>query len=130
MHISQNPQLKSKLLPPIGNKSYGVTIYKNFNNSNVSKIDDIKAGDILWIKNGKFSTHKGIIGSKSVTVGDGPDNGTCAGVIYDFDPKQAKFKVIEQDASGHIKQESYKIGEFKSGKIRVFRPVSRQYVDW
>lgn len=130
MHISQNPQLKSKLLPPIGNKSYGVTIYKNFNNSNVSKIDDIKAGDILWIKNGKFSTHKGIIGSKSATVGDGPDNGTCAGVIYDFDPKKEKFKVIEQDASGHIKKESYKIGEFKSGKIRVFRPVSRQYVDW
>lgn len=129
-HIFQSSQLKSKLLPPIGNKSYGVTIYKNFNNSNVSKIDDIRAGDILWIKNGKFSTHKGIIGSKSVTVGDGLDNSTFAAVIYDFDPKKEKFKVVEQDASGHVKKESYKIGEFKSGRIRVFRPVSRLYVDW
>ncbi|KAI5958082.1 hypothetical protein KGF57_002890 [Candida theae] len=128
--VFQSSQLRQKLLPPIGNKSYGVTIYKNFNNSNVSKIDDIKAGDILWIKNGKFSTHKGLIGSKSVTVGDGSDNSTFAGIIYEYDPKKEKFKVVEQDASGHVKKESYKIGEFKSGRIRVFRPVSRVYVDW
>ncbi|KAI5951398.1 hypothetical protein KGF54_004472 [Candida jiufengensis] len=128
-YVFNNPELKSKILQPIGNKSFGVTIYKNFNNSTISKIDDIKPGDILWIKNGKFNTHKGIIGNKSITVGD-DNSSSFTAIIYEFDPKKEKFKVIEQDSAGHIKKESYKLSDFKSGRIRVFRPVSRQYVDW
>ncbi|KAI5963255.1 uncharacterized protein KGF55_003047 [Candida pseudojiufengensis] len=128
-YVFNNPEIKSKILHPIGNKSFGVTIYKNFNNTNISKIDDIKPGDILWIKNGKFDTHKGLIGNKSISVGDDGNNSFTA-IIYEFDPKKEKFKVIEQDNHGHISKESYKLNEFKGGRIRVFRPVSRQYVDW
>ncbi|RLV92660.1 Myosin tail region-interacting protein [Spathaspora sp. JA1] len=116
-------------IPIMGNKSYGVTIYKNFNNANVSKIEDIKSGDILWVKNGKFNTHKGIIGGKSISLGEGQDNIYTA-IIYEYDPKKEKFKVFEKDGSGQVKKESYKIGDFKSGRIRVFRPVGRDYVDW
>ncbi|KAI3405862.2 hypothetical protein KGF56_001469 [Candida oxycetoniae] len=121
--VFESNQLKHKIISPIGNKSFGVTIYKNFNNSNVSKIDDIKSGDILWIKNGKFDSHKSLMGNKSVTLGD-----CFTGVIYDFDPNKDKFKVFEQDSSGVIKKESYKIGNLKSGKIRVFRPIPKEYV--
>ncbi|EGW35211.1 uncharacterized protein SPAPADRAFT_58411, partial [Spathaspora passalidarum NRRL Y-27907] len=97
------------LIPVIGNKSYGVTVYKNFNNSNVSKLDDIRAGDILWVKNGKFTTHKGIMGGKSITLGDGPEN-IYSAIIYEYDSKKDKFKVFERDGSGQIKKENYKIG--------------------
>ncbi|ABN67329.2 predicted protein, partial [Scheffersomyces stipitis CBS 6054] len=118
----------AEIISPIGNKSFGVTIYKNLNNTNVSKIDEIKPGDVLWVKNGKYVSHKGLMGAKSVTL-EGPDNVYTA-IIYEYDPKKEKFKVIESDSTGHVKKESFKIGEFKSGRIRVFRPVGRDYVEW
>ncbi|KAK6456741.1 uncharacterized protein RJT20DRAFT_126790 [Scheffersomyces xylosifermentans] len=115
------------VIPQIGSKSFGVTIYKNLNN-NITIVDEIRPGDIFWVKNGKYVSHKGLIGGKSITL-DGPDNVFTA-IIYDYDPKKEKFKVIESDLSGNVKKESYKLGEFKSGRIRVFRPVGRDYVDW
>lgn len=125
------------IVPPIGGKSYGVTIYKNFNNSNIAKIDEIRPGDILWIKNGKFSVHKSLVGNKTVSLGDnnlltkdGSGVGYYAGVIYEFDVKKAKFKVIEVDNGGRVRKEAYKVGDMKSGKIRVFRAVGREYIDW
>ncbi|CAH6721134.1 myosin tail region-interacting protein MTI1 [[Candida] jaroonii] len=112
-------------LPPIGSKSFGVPIYKNVNNHNVSKTDDIRPGDILCIKNGKFQIHKGL-GSKTLIVGD---EEIYSSIIGEFDPKKEKFKVFES-VNGNIKQTSYKTSEMKSGQIRVFRIVGRDYVDW
>lgn len=115
----------SNSLPPIGNKSFGVPIYKNVNNHNVSKIDEIRPGDILCIKNGKFQIHKGL-GSKTLIVGD---EEIYLSIIGEFDSKKEKFKVFES-VNGIIKQTSYKTSEMKSGQIRVFRVVGRDYVDW
>lgn len=125
---SQNP--KSDLLDPVGSKSYGVTIYKNINNTNVAKIDDIQPGDILCIKNGKFNNSKGIGGmiNKPIVVGEGKQ--IYSAIIAEFDPKKEKFRVLETDSSGHVKKESYKLSNMKSGKIRVFRVVTRDYVGW
>ncbi|KAG7662338.1 uncharacterized protein J8A68_004109 [[Candida] subhashii] len=128
-HVFEELNSTKVIVPAIGNKGYGVTIYKNINNSNVNKVDEIRSGDILWIKNGKFNVHKGIVGAKSVTVGGG-GGAPYSAIIYEYDPKKEKFKVFETDSSGQLKKESYKLGEFKSGRIRVFRPVGRDYVDW
>ncbi|WLF77093.1 hypothetical protein PVL30_000802 [Lodderomyces elongisporus] len=122
-HVFQGSGIAKDIIPPIGNKAFGVTIYKNHNNSSVSKIDDIQAGDILWIKNGKFDAHKGIMGNKSVSLGE-----SYTAIIYEFDPAKDKFKVLEQDSSGLVKKESYKLGNLKSGRIRVFRPIPKSYV--
>lgn len=118
-----------ELLTPIGEKSYGATIYKNFNH-NAVKFDDIRPGDILCMKNAKFVSHKGLAGisNKSVTVGEG--NEVYSAVIEEFDPKKEKFHVLETDRSGQVKKESYKIGELKSGRIKVFRFVDRAFVGW
>ncbi|CCE86551.1 Piso0_005047 [Millerozyma farinosa CBS 7064] len=118
------------LLKNIGNKSYGVTIYKNMNNQNIARIDEIRPGDILCIRQAKFANHKGLSGitNRSICVGTGDE--PLAAVITDHDSKKDKFKVIEQDASGHIKKESYKLTDMKSGKIRVFRVVGRDYIEW
>ncbi|ODV77504.1 uncharacterized protein CANTADRAFT_55620, partial [Suhomyces tanzawaensis NRRL Y-17324] len=122
---------KTEIVKPIGYKSFGVTIYKNINNTNVAKIDEIKAGDVLWIRNGKFATQKGLLGNKSTVLGEGNNpQDSYTSIIYEFDPKKEKFKVIELDSAGHVKKESYKIGDLKSGRIRVFRVVGKGYVDW
>lgn len=117
------------LLTPIGEKSFGVTIYRNFNH-NVVKYDDIRPGDILCMKNAKFTSHKGLgsLGNKSVTVGDG--NEVYSAVIAEYDSKKEKLRVLETDRSGVVKRESYKIGDMKSGRIRVFRFVDRAFVGW
>lgn len=116
------------IIKPIGSKSFGVTIYRNSNNNNIAKIDEIRSGDILWIKNGKFNVHKGLIGGgKTHSVGDRVPH---VSIITEFDPKKEKFKVIESDQHGVVKKESYKISEFKGGRIRVFRSVGKEYVDW
>ena len=119
----------SDILPIIGNKSFGVTVYKvvrtpSVNNS--TKLGEVLPGDILYIKGGNFS-HKGLIGHKSTTLGEGEP---YTAVIYEFDPVKEKFKVIEQDQSGHIIKGSYKISDMTSGRLRVFRPVGRQFVGW
>lgn len=120
-------KFSKELVQPIGSKSCGVTIYKNFNNHNIAKIDDIRAGDILWMKSGKFQSHKVMGNNKVISVGD---HEVHKSIIYEFDPRKDKIRVIEQESNGLIKKESYKLSDFKSGKLRVFRLVGRDYVDW
>lgn len=117
----------AQVLSPIGNKTYGVTIYRNNNNHNIARIEEIRPGDILCIKQGKFTVHKGLTGNKSITVGG---NEVFSAVVTDYDPKKEKFKVIELDNAGHIKKETYKMSEMKSGRVRVFRVVGRNYIEW
>lgn len=118
------------VLSPIGEKSYGATVFKKGSGLEAQYLDDIRAGDILCMKNAKFTSHKGLGGltQKSVTLGDGAE--IYSAVIVEYDPKKEKFKVIDTDKSGVVKRESYKIGDMKSGRIRVFRPVDREYVGW
>lgn len=113
--------LPSRVLPPIGSKSFGVNVYKNVNNHQIVKVDDIRKGDIICIKNGKFQVHKGL-GSKTTTVGE---QDIYSAIITEYDPKKEKFTVIDQG-----KTNTYKMSEMKSGQVRVFRIVSRDYVDW
>lgn len=117
------------VLSPIGEKSYGATVFKKGSGLEGQYLDEIRPGDILCMKNAKFSSHKGLgLTQKSVTVGDGAE--IYSAVIVEFDAKKEKFKVIDADKSGVVKKESYKIGDMKSGRIRVFRPVDREYVGW
>ncbi|RLV83639.1 hypothetical protein JA9_004791 [Meyerozyma sp. JA9] len=116
-----------KALQPIGHKSFGVTIYRNSNNSNIARIDDVRPGDVLCVRNGKFSS-KGLgIGSNKITLGE---EETYSAIVAEYDVKKDKFKVLESDSSGHVRKESYKMSEMKSGRVRVFRVVSRAYIGW
>lgn len=125
-------QTEVPILGRIGDKLYGINIYKNVNNTNVSKVDDIRAGDILCIKSGKFAGHKSGLAAlgpnKSLVVGDGTE--IFSAVIVEYDNKKEKFRVLESDGSGMVKKESYKLGDMKSGRVRVYRVVSRDYVGW
>ncbi|CAH2354440.1 myosin tail region-interacting protein MTI1 [[Candida] railenensis] len=118
------------LLKPIGNKSFGVPIYRNTNNVNIGKVDEIKPGDILCIKSGKFVNHKAFNIGKNSHIHVGEDGDVFSAIIYEFDPKKDRFKVLQSDASGLVHKESYKLSDMKSGRIRVFRVVSRSYVEW
>lgn len=117
------------VLEPIGEKAFGATIYKN-NNANIVKIDEVRPGDILCAKGAKFASHKGLkgLGNKSIVLGEG--NEMYAGVIVEYDPRKDKVKVLENDRSGIVKREGYRLDELKSGRVRIFRIVDRDYVGW
>lgn len=126
--IEQLQAGSSKLLGPIGVKGYGATIYKN-ESRGVWKADEIRPGDVLCMKNAKFHTHKGLGGlsSKSVVLGEGSD--IYSAIVVEYDAKKDKIKVVESTKAG-ARKESYKMGELKSGRVRVFRLVDRAAVGW
>ena len=64
----------SNILKPIGEKAFGATVYKNFSH-NITKVDDIRPGDIICMRNTKCTSHKGLggLGTENVSAGDQPE---------------------------------------------------------
>ena len=112
------------MLPPIGHRTYGAVIYtyKAGDALDTRALGAMRAGDIIVIRRAKFDTHKG-----TVSVGDGSD--PYVAVITSFDFEKNKIRVIEEYNKALV-QASYKIGKMVSGKLKVFRVLSRKYMDW
>jgi hypothetical protein len=118
-------------LPPVGRRSYGALIYDNLANATVRQLDEIRPGDVVGFKNARFQGHKGGLHQK-YTLEVGKDDEVHAGIIYEWDGTKKKIRVYEQQGGkgGKIKQESYRLGDLKSGEVRIFRVVGRDYVGW
>lgn len=115
-------------LLPIGNRAYGAVIYANLANASVQQFDEIRAGDIVSFRNAKFQGHRGAMHAKySVEVGK-PDH---VGVVEDWDGTKKKIRAWEQGReSKKVKLESFKLGDMRSGEIKVWRVMPRQWVGW
>ncbi|CCH47077.1 Myosin tail region-interacting protein MTI1 [Wickerhamomyces ciferrii] len=116
------------ILKPIGLRSYGAVIYSNSNNTEVHQTEDFKPGDIIAINKAKFQGHNKL--HQKIVYDVGNSGAPFAAVITEFDENKRKFRVIEADANGKVKHASYKPSDMKSGKIKVFRVVSRDFVNW
>ncbi|CEP21018.1 unnamed protein product [Cyberlindnera jadinii] len=115
-------------LPAVGLRSYGATIYSNNNNTDVKQYADFKPGDILAINKAKFQGHGKLHQKITYEVGFG--GSPFAAVITEFDQEKRKFRVVEVDANGKVRHSSYKPTDMKSGKMKVFRVVGRDFVSW
>ncbi|KAF8003612.1 hypothetical protein HF325_001060 [Metschnikowia pulcherrima] len=79
------------MLKPIGEKAFGATVYKNFNH-NITKVDDIRPGNIICMRNTKCTSHKGLegLGTKNRlsrrSAGEGSN--ISSAVIVEYDPKK------------------------------------------
>ncbi len=116
------------VLRPVGQKSFGALVYSNMSNATTKQNDEIRPGDIIVIKNGRFQTHKGPLHQK--TISEVGINTPHVGIVNTWDGIKRKLKVIEQDRHSKVKLESYRLSEMRSGDIRIFRLVGRDYVDW
>ena len=120
----------SNILKPIGEKAFGATVYKNFSH-NITKVDDIRPGDIICMRNTKCTSHKGLggLGTKNVSAGEGSN--IYSAVIVEYDPKKKdKGKVAENGKDGIVKREIYKFADLKTGRIKVYRILPRDSVGW
>ncbi|KAH3674854.1 hypothetical protein WICMUC_003057 [Wickerhamomyces mucosus] len=120
-------QIKN-ILPPVGLRSYGVVIYTNSNNTEVHQDANFRAGDIIAINRAKFHGHNKL--RQKIVYDVGNTGSPFAAIITEFDDEKKKFRVIEQDSNGKIRHSSYKPSDMKSGKIKVFRVVGREFVGW
>ncbi|VUG18784.1 DEBR0S4_02278g1_1 [Brettanomyces bruxellensis] len=122
-------QLPSSVVPPVAGKTFGATIYRNNDNIDIRKIEQIRPGDIFVVVKGRFEGKSSrLIRTKKVHE-LGFDGRPYVGFVASFDEQKMKLKVIEQ-TNNSVGVGSYRLGDFKSGKIRVFRFVERPYIGW
>ncbi|KAK6333911.1 hypothetical protein TWF730_004090 [Orbilia blumenaviensis] len=118
----------SGALAPIGNKAYGVTVYQNLGNATIQQLDEIRGGDIITFRNAKFQGHKGGLHQKYNLDLSKTDH---VGVVFDWDGTKKKIRIFEQGReSKKVKVESFRIGDLRSGEVKIWRVVSRNWVNW
>lgn len=122
-------QLAKDIVMPIESRTYGVPLlsYKAGQALDTEALRNIRAGDILVVRKGKFETHKKL-GPKEV-VKIGMDALPHSAVVTEYDYSKNKLRVIEQK-DGKVVQTGYRLDHMKAGKLKVFRVIGRSYVGW
>ncbi|SCU97152.1 LANO_0E15302g1_1 [Lachancea nothofagi CBS 11611] len=121
--------LEKSVVPPIASRTYGVPLLTFSPDSALDEtaLKAVRPGDILVVRRGKFQSHGKLLQKTTHEVG--MDAVPFAGVITEYDFSKNKFRVIEEH-DGKTRQSSYRIHDMKSGKLKVFRVVARNYVGW
>lgn len=121
--LAQVPALK-----PIGTRAYGALVYANLANATVTQHDEIRPGDIVTFRNARFQGKHGAMHAKySADVGK-PDH---VAVVVDWDGTKKKVRASEQGReSKKVKVESFRVGDLRSGEVRVWRVMGRKWVGW
>jgi hypothetical protein len=135
-------------LPPVGTRAYGALVYANMGNATVQQFDEIRPGDVVTFRNARFSgKHGGLHTKYSLDVA------SHVGICIEWDGTKRKLRVVEQGRDGHgelgeaadgkklskekerkrkgkVEVESYRLGDLRSGEVRVWRVVGRSFVGW
>ncbi|KAF1830232.1 hypothetical protein BDW02DRAFT_110689 [Decorospora gaudefroyi] len=115
-------------LPPVSTRAFGALVYANLANASTQSYDEIRPGDIISFRNAKFQGKAGPMHAKySMDVGK-PDH---VGVVVEWDGSKKKVRAWEQGREHKkVKPESFKMGDLRSGEVRVWRVMSRAWVGW
>ncbi|KAK0795309.1 hypothetical protein LTS02_014190 [Friedmanniomyces endolithicus] len=140
------PQTLIRNLPdallPVGSKAYGALVYANLANASTMQFDEIRAGDIVTLRNAKFEGHHGAIKSKYRS----DYGGFHVGVVGEWDGTRRSVRYWEQGGreggpaagggkggkggSGGVRGDKLRLGDLRSGEVRVWRVVGREWVGW
>ena len=130
------PLSATGVLAPIGTRAYGALVYANLANASTQQHDEIRAGDVVTFRNAKFAGHKGTMHAKYATDAGRPGQDHVS-IVLDWDGTKKKIRVWEQGRDeakggkkGKVHEESYKVGDLKSGEVRVYRVMGRSWVGW
>lgn len=127
--FAQFKKTAPSILQPVGPRAFGFLVFQGGLNSS-TKYDDIKPGDIVTMKDAKFPAHKSLraLTQKPIVLGENDD--TYSAVVAEYDSKKDKIKVIENDPSGGVRREGYRLGDIRSGHVKIFRFLDRKYIGW
>jgi len=115
-------------LLPVGSRAYGALVYSNLANASTTQNDEIRAGDIISIRNAKFQGKHGAMHAKySMEVGK-PDH---VAVVAEWDGTKKKVRAWEQGReSKKVKIESFKLDDLRSGEVKIWRVMPRSWIGW
>ena len=115
-------------LPPVSTRSYGALVYANLANASTQSFDEIRPGDIITFRNAKFQGKAGPMHAKyNMDVGK-PDH---VAVVVEWDGSKKKVRAWEQGREHKkVKPESFKMGDLRSGEVRVWRVMSKSWSGW
>ncbi|KAL7272689.1 assembly of actin patch protein [Rhizina undulata] len=115
-------------LPSVGHRAFGALVYANLANASVQQFDEIRAGDIITFRNAKFQGHKGGLHQKYLVDVGKPEH---VAVVLDWDGTKKKVRAWEQGREAKkVKVESFRVGDLRSGEVRIWRVVGRGWVGW
>lgn len=119
--------LQSALMP-VGTRAYGALVYANLANASVQQYDEIRPGDIITLRNAKLQGKHGPMHQKySIDVGN-PEH---VAIVAEWDGTKKKVRAFEQGREGKkVKLESFKVGDLRSGEVKVWRVMGRNWVGW
>jgi myosin tail region-interacting protein MTI1 len=119
----------SDALPPVGIRAYGALVYTNLANASIQQFDEIRPGDVITFRSAKFQGHHGgLVKSKYATEIGKPDH---VGIVVDWDGTKQKVRAWEQGREGRrVRMESFKLGDLRSGEVKVWRVMARNWVGW
>ena len=115
-------------LHPVGTRAYGALVYSNLANASTQQFDEIRPGDIVTVRNGKFEGHHGAMKTRYKT-----DYGAGhVGVAEEWDGTRKSLRMWEQgrEKKGGVRSEKLRLGDLRSGEVKVWRVVGREYVGW
>ena len=115
-------------LRPVGMRSYGALVYANLANASVQQFDEIRPGDVVTFRNAKLQGKHGPMHQKyTIEVGKQGH----VGLVVDWDGTKKKVRAWEQGRdSKKVKMESFKLGDLRSGEVKVWRIMARSWVGW
>lgn len=115
-------------LLPVGTRAYGAPVYANLANASTMQYDEIRRGDILTLRNARFEGHHGAMKSKYKS-----DYGVShVAVVEEWDGTRRAVRAWEQgrEKKGGVRSEKFRLGDLRSGEVRVWRVVGREWVGW
>ncbi len=123
--------LRDALLP-VGTRAYGALVYANLANASTSQADEIRAGDVLSIRNGRFQGKHGAMHAKySMDVGRAPGGDAHVAVVCEWDGTKKKVRAWEQGRDGKkVRLESFRLDDLRSGEVKIWRVMPRSWVGW
>lgn len=116
-------------LLPVGTRAYGALVYSNLANASVSQYDEIRPGDIITLRNAKLQGKHGPMHAKySTEVGSGSGH---VAIVQEWDGTKKKVRAWEQGRENRkVKSESYKLDDLRSGEVKIWRVMPRDWVGW
>ncbi|KAL5115191.1 assembly of actin patch protein [Pleosporales sp. CAS-2024a] len=115
-------------LGPVSTRAFGALVYANLANASTQSYDEIRPGDIISFRNAKFQGKTGPMHAKYAADVGRPDH---VGIVVEWDGSKKKVRVWEQGREHKkIKQDSFKMGDLRSGEVKVWRVMSKSWVGW
>ncbi|KAM3419723.1 SH3 domain-containing protein C23A1.17 [Cercospora zeina] len=116
-----------KALQPVGNRAYGALVYANLANASTQQFDEIRPGDIVTLRNTRFEGTHGAVKHKYKQ-----EYGSMhVAIVEEWDGTRRAIRGWEQGREKpKVRSEKFRLGDLRSGEVKVWRVVGRNWVEW